>query len=75
MRSSRLYKSPRRGASLRGLFVGLLSLSMPVKPLADVVTEDACRNRHEEIYEELHWLYTPSLLPDWVGQQIDCNRI
>ena len=40
--------------------MGLLSPVAPVKPLADVVTENPCRDRHKEIDEEFH-SFTPPL--------------
>ena len=44
--------------------LGLLSLAVAVKPLADIVAGYTCCDRHKESDEIFHAL-TSFLLPDW----------
>ena len=46
--------------------LGLLSLAVAVKPLADIVAGYTCCDRHKESDEIFHAL-TSFLLPDWSG--------
>jgi hypothetical protein len=54
--------APRREAALRGAILCLLALAVPIKPLADVVADYTCYDRHKETGKKVQHCHLP-LLP------------
>ena len=48
----RTKSEPPRSVSPRGFFLGLLTLAVAVKPLADVVRDYICSDSYEEAVEQ-----------------------
>ena len=44
-----------------GVLLCLLALAVPVKPLAHVITDCVCCDRHEEHYQDVHSAYLISV--------------
>jgi hypothetical protein len=47
---------------------------MPVKPFADAVGRCTCSGRQKKVKNSIQ-IFTPSLLPVWVGQHSYYNKI
>ena len=55
-----------RGSTFAMMGLLLLVVVMSAKPLADIVGDYTCYNRHQKINKKIHVL-TSSLLPVWRG--------